>query len=86
MFLKGANIDREELLQIVVDDYVSAKSNYSNTLLGQPREITYAEGKLFGVCMALGINYEIKNKVIVFKTFLNEKVILELPFEPEKPF
>lgn len=86
MFLKEANIEREELLQIVVEEYINAKSNYFNTLLGQPREITYAEGKLFGACMALGINYEIKNKMIVFQTFRSEKVILSLPFDPEEPF
>lgn len=55
-------------------------------ILGKPREVSLAEGKLDGVCMALGLEYEIKNKVIVFKTFLNEKVILELPFDPQEPF
>lgn len=85
MFLQGANIEREELLALVVEGFVYAKSNYTNTLLGK-REVSLAEGKLDGVCMALGLEYEIKNKVIVFKTFLNEKVILELPFDPQEPF
>lgn len=86
LFLQGANIEREELLALVVEGFVYAKSNYTNTLLGKPREVSLAEGKLDGVCMALGLEYEIKNKVIVFKTFLNEKVILELPFDPQEPF
>lgn len=86
LFLKGANIDREELFRILVEDYENVKSTYTNTMLGEPKEITYAKGKLDGACMALGIEYEIIDKKIVFKTFMNEKKVFELPFRPEKPW
>lgn len=86
MFLKGANIDREELLQSVVEDFVYAKSRYSNTLLGEPKEITRAESVLFGVCLALGLNYEIVEKTIIFKTNKANKTVLELPFNPSEPW
>lgn len=86
MFLKSANIDREELLEMMVNNYVLALSRYTNTLLGEPREITEAKGQLFGVCIALGINYEIVDQKIIFRTNTRNKTILELPFEPVDPW
>jgi hypothetical protein len=36
--------------------------------------------------MALGIEYEIIEEKIVFKTFMSDKKVFELPFKPEKPW
>lgn len=79
-------MDREELLANVVYEYVYAKSNYNNTLLGEPREITRAKGILDGVCMSLALEYEIESKEILFKTVHSKKLVTKLPFNPDRPF
>lgn len=86
MFLKSVGIDREELLELIVSEYVYALSNYGKTLLGKPPEIILAEGKLVGVCMALGVGYEIDNEVITFRLNSNNKEVAKFPFEPEEPW
>lgn len=86
MFLKSAGMDREELLELIVYEYVHAKSTYGNTLLGKPPEVIYAEGKMMGVCISLGLNYEIKNKIVTFKLNSTNKEVALFPFDPEEPW
>jgi hypothetical protein len=63
MYLNAVGVTREELLENVVYECVFTKSHYTNTLLGEPQEVTRAFGILHGVCMALGLQYEIANKM-----------------------
>ncbi len=86
MYLSPAGIEREELLEMLVKDYIYALSTYNPTLLGQPREITYAEGRLSGACTVLGLEWVVVKEEIIFSTFIKEKEILRLPFKPDKPW
>ncbi|MGH1811309.1 hypothetical protein ABE893_11215 [Enterococcus entomosocium] len=86
MFLNSAGIDREELLELIVYEYVYAKTTYGNTLLGKPPEVIYAEGKMMGVCISLGLNYEIKNKIVTFKLNSTNKEVARFTFDPEDPW
>lgn len=83
MFLKDISMTREELLQTIVDDYIYQRSNHTSTLLGEPKEITLAKGKLIGVCMALGLEYEEVENQMIFKTFSNGKVVEKIRFEQD---
>ncbi len=85
MYLKNLGMDREDLLENLVYQYVFAKSNHSNTLLGEAQEITRAKSLLDGVCMALALEYQILNKEIVFKTVHSKKLVLKMIFAPDKP-
>lgn len=86
MYLKSLGLTREELLENVVYDCIFARSNYTNTLLGEPPEVTRTFGVLHGVCIALGIEYSIENKEILFRTIGSNKMILSLEFDPLKAF
>lgn len=82
MYIKAAGLDREELLRQRVEEIVEAKSRYHSTMLGEPKEITLAKGKLQGVCMVLGLEHEIKNNEIIFVQFSTDKEIARFPFAP----
>lgn len=79
-FLKNVGMDRTELLEMLLNGYLFAQANYTNTLLGEPQEITRAKGILDGACMALGIDYFIEGKDYVFRTNTKRKVICRISF------
>lgn len=78
-FIKGADMDRSEFLTILVEDYLFARANYTNTLLGTPYEVTIAQGRLSGACMALGIDFRVEGDKYVFYTNKKEKMICVVP-------
>lgn len=78
-FIKGADMERSELLTMLVSNYLHARANYTNTLLGTPYEVAVAQGRLSGACMVLGIDFHVEGDKYVFYTNKNEKKVCVVP-------